>query len=136
MDMEEEGMHQYLRGNNLAAVLVCALAGIAFLPEVIFEREVPYKIDDLVLFIIGLVAVFWYQSGRNKFSLSIIPVLLVLLGAFTKLEALFVEMKDTAYAGDDYGGVILFIVAFLFFAFLYWQGRKLYLGRVRKTGPV
>ncbi|MBU6320926.1 MAG: hypothetical protein KGI78_02135 [Patescibacteria group bacterium] len=98
-------------GVNLLGVAIVGLSGFAFLPEVFFENDVPDKIDDGVLFLLSLAGIWWYRRGRNRFARSIAPVALVALALATKIGALLVEFDDPSSAGDDFGALILFVLA-------------------------
>ena len=67
----------FQRGNNLVATGILALSGFAFLPEFFLEDEPLHRLDEALLFIIGIAALAWYLRGRNKVSRSLVPVLLV-----------------------------------------------------------
>ncbi len=113
------------RGNNLLATGILGLSGLAFLPELFLESEHAYKIDEAVLFLIGAFAVGWYLKGKNRFTHSIVPVILVWLAFATKVMGLVIEFKDKEDAGDDFGALILFLLASLLITWLYIQGKKL-----------
>src|ERR1700690_2024891 len=103
-------IQQYInRGFNLLAVSIVGLSGFAFLPEVFLENDIPDKVDDIVLFILGIVGMVWYR--KNKYARSFVPVLLVILALLTKIGALIVEFDDAASVGDDFGALILFVLA-------------------------
>lgn len=112
------------RGNNLVTTTIVALAGIAFLPEFFIETEVPYKIDDGLLFLLGLGAIWWYKVGNHRYVRSIVPVLFVIAGFLVKLMGIFIEIKDKEDVGDDFGGLVLFVAATLFVLWLYWKNKK------------
>lgn len=114
----------YNRGNNLVATAIASLAGFAFLPETILEPEIPFKIDDIALFLTGITAIAWYRKGNNRFTRSFKPVLLVFFGLVIKIAAIMVEIKDKEDVGDDFGGMILFVLATLFVLWLYFKSKK------------
>lgn len=109
------------RGNNLVGVSVATLAGLAFAPEMILEKEWPFKIDDFLLLMLGAGAVSWYR--KHAYSRSIVPFLFTLTGLLIKIGAIFLEFKEHDDVGDDFGGLVLFISATLFMLWLY-IGRK------------
>ena len=113
------------RTTNLVATAIAALAGFAFLPEVFVEDHLSYKVDDALLFLIGLGAVAWYKKGKNRFSRSVLPVLLVFAGLVVKTAGVIVEIKDKDDVGDDFGGLILFLLGSLFIAWIYVKSKKL-----------
>jgi len=101
----------WYRGNNLVATAIAALAGVSFLPEAFLEDKMEFKMDDVWLFIFGVVALGWYLKGDNKWKRSIVPPILVTLGFAVKIMGLVIELKDKDDVGDDFGGFILFILA-------------------------
>lgn len=113
------------RGNNLVATAVAALAGIAFLPEAFVENEFHFKLDDIELFFVGIVAFLWYVKGKNKYKYSIYPMIFVTISFLVKLGGFFMEMKDKEDVGDDIGGVILFTLATIFVWYVYKMAPKI-----------
>ncbi|HSD98205.1 MAG TPA: hypothetical protein VLB73_00725 [Patescibacteria group bacterium] len=113
------------RGNNLLAVAVVALSGFAFSPESVLEPEIPFKIDEILLFWLGVGAIGWYVWGKNKWKHSVVPVLFVWGGLAIKIMAVIVEFKDKEDVGDDFGALILFVLASVLVTFLYLKAKKM-----------
>jgi hypothetical protein len=109
----------YQRGNNLVATAVVALSGIAFLPEFFLEDEAPYKLDEFLLLLLGIIGLAWYLRGRNKVTRSLVPVVLVVVAFVVKVIGLIIEFKDKEDAADDYGALILFALASILAVWLY-----------------
>ena len=109
------------RGYNLLGVGIVGLAGFAFLPEVFLENDIPDKIDDALLFLVGLYAMGWYVRGTNRFARSVQPVVFIVLALLCKILAAIIEFDDPEAVGDDMGGLILFVLAT---AFIIYQFRK------------
>lgn len=112
------------RTNNIIATTIVALAGFAFLPEVFIENDHADKIDDGLLFILGLIAIYWYKKGQNRFQRSVMPVVLVGLGLAIKILGAVIEFHDPESIGDDMGGLILFVIAFFLILWLYKKNDK------------
>lgn len=107
------------RGYNLVGTAIVAITGFAFSQEFFFEDEVTHKIDEGVLFLIALGALAWYFIGNNKFSRTMVPLLLTAAALIMKLLAAFIlETGDSADLGDDFSALLLFVIAF---GFLLWQ---------------
>jgi len=113
------------RGNNLLAVGILGLSAFSFLPELFLETEIPFKIDEVLLFLLGVSAIGWYVWGKNKFEHSIIPVVMVWMGLIIKIMGLIIEFKDKEDAGDDFGAIILFLLASLVVTFIYLKAKKM-----------
>jgi hypothetical protein len=99
------------RGFNLLATSITGLAGFAFAPEMFVEKDMPDKIDDALLFLLGLVAIIWYRRSENRYTRSALPVAFVVIGLAIKLTGLFIELDDAEAFGDDIGGLILFVLS-------------------------
>lgn len=106
---------------NLVGVAIVGLAGFAFLPEVIFENDVPDKVDDALLFIIGIAAIWWYRRAKNSVMRSAMPVVFVALALLTKIGAIMVEFDDAESVGDDFGALILFVLSL---GLVWWLYKK------------
>jgi xanthine/uracil permease len=112
------------RTNNLVATSILALAGFAFLPEAFIEDHQIYKVDDGALFIVGISALIWYNMKKNSVTRSIAPVIMTVSAAAVKIAWLIIEFKDKDDAGDDFGGVILFVLAAIFVIWLFTRKYK------------
>jgi hypothetical protein len=99
------------RGNNLAATAIAGLAGLAFAPEILLEDQLIFKLDDLAVLLIGLRAIFWYRQGRNRFTKSMLPFYLILADLAWKIFAVIAEFSDKEDVGDDFGALVLFVLA-------------------------
>ena len=99
------------RGFNLLGVSIVSLAGFAFVPEIFLEHDWDDKMDDIGLLVFALAGIIWYLTKNNKYQRSIMPVVLVILGLLAKIMAVTIEFKDKEAVGDDFGGLILFILA-------------------------
>ena len=99
------------RGFNLLATSIVGIAGFAFLPETIIEKDVPDKIDDTLLFILAVSAIYWYNKSNNRYVRSSLPVAFVVTGLIIKTIGLIIEHDDPEALGDDAGGLILFVLS-------------------------
>lgn len=99
------------RGFNLLAVSISGLAGFAFLPEVFVEKDMPDKVDDFLLFIIGIIAMSWYMRSNNRYARSAAPLIFIIISLVVKVAGLLIELDDPASFGDDIGGVILLVLS-------------------------
>ena len=107
------------RGYNLVGTALVVISGFAFFPEFFSEDELTHKLDEGVLFLLAIGALAWYFIGNNKFSRTIVPLLFTAAALIMKLLAfLLLETGDSADLGDEYGALLLFVIAF---GFLIWQ---------------
>lgn len=111
-----DAMH---RGYNLVGTALVAIPGFAFFPEFFTEDELTHKLDEGVLFLLAIGAIAWYFVGNNKVSRTIVPLLFATSAFIMKLLAfLFLEAGDSTDLGDEYGALLLFLIAV---GFLIWQ---------------
>lgn len=112
------------RATNLVGVSIISLAGFAFLPEIFIEDELNHRLDDISLFVIGILAIIWYKQKKNSVSHSLTPVMFVAAGLIIKVISVMVEFKDQADVGDEFGGLILFAIATAFVYYLYRRSKS------------
>jgi hypothetical protein len=113
------------RGFNLLSTSIVALAGFAFLPEAFLENDIPDKVDDTLLFVVGMVGIWWYNRGNNRFAGSWLPFALVIVALLVKVMAIGIEFDDAESVGDDFGGLILFVGAAMLVAYQYFKVARL-----------
>jgi len=113
------------RSVNLVGASIAGLAGFAFAPEMIIEPESIDRVDDFVLLLVGIAAIVWYLRGVNRYARSLMPIVFVALGLVVKVFAIIVEIADPEDVGDDFGGLILFVLATALVAFLYSRAESL-----------
>jgi len=113
------------RTNNLLATSVVALAGFAFFPEFFIESEAANRLDEGLLLLLAIGAIFWYRRGQNRFKRSVAPIWFVGGGLAIKILAVILEHTDKEDLGDDMGALVLFILATVLVVWLYRQSTKL-----------
>ena len=107
------------RGYNLVGTAIVAMSGLAFFPEFFAEDEPAHKFDEGVLLLLAIGAIAWYLVGKNKFSRTIVPMLFTAAALVMKLLTVFLlENGDAADLGDEFGAIILYVIAL---GFLIWQ---------------
>ena len=104
---------------NLIGATVAGLAGFAFAPEMIIEPEFIDKVDDFLLLLVGVAAIAWYLRNANRYARSIMPIVFVGMALVLKVFAVIVEFADPEDVGDDFGGLILFVLGVAFVIYLY-----------------
>jgi len=112
------------RGNNLLAIAIAALSGLAFFPEFFFEDEASHRLDEVGLLLVGLVAIAWYLTGTHKLRRSMVPLALLGADLVLKIVGLVLELGDKEDLTDEFGALILFVLATIVVAWLYISGRS------------
>ena len=107
------------RTYNLVGTAIVAISGFAFFPQTFSEDEFTHKLDEGGLFLLAVGALIWYFVGHNKVSRTVVPILFMAASLVVKLVAFFfLEAGDVADMGDEYGPLLLFVLAL---GFLIWQ---------------
>jgi peptidoglycan/LPS O-acetylase OafA/YrhL len=106
------------RAYNLVGVAILALNGLAFFPSFFTEDEGTHKLDEGVLLVLALGSLLWYFTGRNKYSRTLVPLVFTAAALVMKLIAFIVESGDPADQGDEFGALLLFLLAL---GLLIWQ---------------
>ena len=109
---------------NLLGASVAGLAGFAFAPEAIIEPDLIDKVDDTLIFLLGIAAIVWYLRKGNRFLRSITPIGFVVVALLLKIFAIAVEFPEPADVGDDFGGLILFALSTGLLVYLYVNTAK------------
>lgn len=94
-----------------------AILGLTSLTEVFMESDRADKIDDLFIFVIGLFATILYLGFKDRLHPLVLPFML-LLALVVKIIAIYLEFKDPAAVGDDFGIAQALFLAVLFIG---WQ---------------
>ena len=110
---------------NLVGASIAALAGFAFAPGMIIEPEFMDKVDDGLILIVGIAAIVWYLRNGNRIARSVMPIVFVGICLVLKIFAVIVEIADPEDVGDDFGGLILFVLGTALVAFLYSRAQSL-----------
>jgi hypothetical protein len=110
---------------NLVATVITSLAGFAFMPEIFIEDKSIYKLDDGILLITGIASIIWYKSGKNSLSRSTAPLFFTFFSLVIKIAGIIFEIKEKDDVGDDFGGLILFILGFSLVFYLYQKVNKI-----------
>lgn len=113
------------RGNNLLGVVIVAICGFAFLGDVIAETEFSHQLDEWLMLFVGIIAIVWYKLGNNRFSRSVMPIVLVIVSLVVKIIGIYLERGDTADLGDEFGGVVLLALAAITLIWIYIKSKKL-----------
>ena len=110
---------------NLLAASIVGLSAFAFLPEAFIEPELIDKVDDSALFLLGVVGIIWYLRTAKKYSRTIWPIALLVVALLIKIFAVVVEFPDPEDVGDDFGGLVLFVLGTSLVIYLYVTAPRL-----------
>jgi len=107
------------RGYNLMICAFLTLAGLAFGSVIANEADLPDKIDDGGLLLAGILGLAWYLMGNNRYSRSMVPVVLVVLALAAQVAGVFIEVGDKEAFGDNIGGMIIYVPLLVLALFQY-----------------
>ena len=112
------------RGLNLLATSLLFLGGLTFGSVFFQEVDASDKVDDGGFLLIALVALGWYVVRRNRFSDSIVPLLIAGVAVMVQIIGLVLERDDPKAFGDNIGGALYFGATLVLLAFQYWRGHS------------
>lgn len=99
------------RGYNFFVVAFLGIIAGSLVGEVPQEGLWVFKLDELLVIAVGIVAIVWYLIGQNRYQRSLVPLALAVAAFAAKVLGLIVEFKDTIEVGDDYSAVqVLFLL--------------------------
>jgi hypothetical protein len=113
-----------VRSYNLMAISILGLAGIAFGSVLFAEDGAADSIDDAGLLLVGIAAVIWYLSGKNRFRLSLTPIWLTTAALLFQITGIILEAGDTADRGDNLGGLVLYVPLLIFLGVQFRKTRR------------
>ncbi|HEV2218612.1 MAG TPA: hypothetical protein VGV88_13705 [Candidatus Dormibacteraeota bacterium] len=105
------------RGNNLFPIGLVAVVAAGGIPEIRNEGFPRGALDELVMLVLGAVAVVWYL--RSRYARSVIPALIAGGVLIMKIVALLIEDADDR--GDDIGIGIVMALAIVTWAVIYFR---------------
>lgn len=111
-------MKDLARRLNFFSTTFTSILGFSLAAEIMQEDDFEDKIDDVILLIIGIAAIWWYKTRGYKADNTVGSIVIVGLGLLTKFGALIIEHADKEALGDDIG---IFIALLLAFIFIIWQ---------------
>ena len=99
------------RGYNFFVVAFLGIIAGSLVGEVPQEGLWRFKLDELLVIAVGIVAIVWYLIGQNRYQRSLVPLALAVAAFAAKVLGLIIEFKDTVEVGDDYSAVqVLFLL--------------------------
>jgi len=103
--------------NYLTAAFI-GILGFSLAGEIVQEDDGQDKIDDVVLLILGIIAIWWYKKKGYKAGSTNVSILFLILALATKAGAIIIEHADAEAVGDDIGITIAIVLTL---AFVLWQ---------------
>jgi hypothetical protein len=100
------------RGYNFFVAAVLGIVAGVLVGEVPEEGSWIFRIDELLVIAIGIVAVAWYLTGQHRYQRSLVPLALAVAAFLAKVLGVIIEFKAVLEVGDDYTVVqaLLFLV--------------------------
>lgn len=113
-----EFMKEFKTRINFFVASFISIVGLTLVSEIIMENDIEDKIDDVVLLVLGLIAMWWYKKSGNK-GASVIPAIWISgIAVIVKIAAVIIEHGDKEALGDDFA---LLTACLLSFIFVVWQ---------------
>lgn len=107
----------YSKLNFFVASLVSIL-GFTMIYEIISEDDISDKIDDILMFVLGLVAIWWYKKSGYKGQSSKLALFVTIGASLIKIMAIVIEHADKEAVGDDIGILMSLLLALMFVGYL------------------
>jgi hypothetical protein len=122
-----------MRGYNFFVVAFLGIAAGSLVGEVGQEGLWIFRLDELLIIAVGIVAIIWYLIGNNRYRRSLVPLALAVAAFAVKVVGLIIEFPDKVEAGDDFGYVQMLLLLVIVTAVAYYLTRPAALeaGRVR-----
>ena len=93
------------RGYNFFVVAVLGIVAGSLVGEVPAEGLWIFRLDDLLMIAVGIVAIAWYLTGQHRYQRTYIPLALAVAAFAAKVVGLIIEFKDVIEVGDDYSTI-------------------------------
>jgi drug/metabolite transporter (DMT)-like permease len=111
-------MKDLARRVNFFTASFIGILGLSLIGEVIMEHDMEDKVDDILMVILGLAAIYWYRRTGHKLNKTIGSVVIVGIAVLIKVYAIYIEHADKEAVGDDFGILAALIIALIF---IIWQ---------------
>lgn len=111
-------MKDLARRINFFAASFIGVLGISLTAELFREHDFPDKIDDFLMLLLSLAAIYWYKKTGYKLNKSIGAVVIFIIAILIKILAIYIERGDNDALGDDFGIIAALAVGFVF---VVWQ---------------
>ena len=111
-------MKELAKKINFFTASFIGILGLSLIGEVIMEDDPMDKIDDVLMVLLGLAAIWWYKKTGYKLNKTIGSVVFMGIAVLIKIFAIYIEQADKEAVGDDYGILAALVIAFVF---VVWQ---------------
>jgi hypothetical protein len=112
------------RGLNFFGVAALGLLATSLIHGLQLARSWSARADDLALAAITLGVLAWYQTGRNRYRRSLVPLMGLLSGVAVKLAGIWLLYGSLVLAGADFGVAFFLLIAALIYAWEYYHLRE------------
>ncbi len=96
------------RGNNLLVTVFLFLIGLGMGPYALGEKGID-RFDDIGLFVIGVIALFWSLASSARFTGTAAPLVFSLLALVVQIGGIVFEFGDRDAFGDNFTGVVMLL---------------------------
>ena len=107
------------RGNNLFPIALVAVFALGDLPGAFTEGFPRGGLDEVAIPLVAVGGIAWFW--KNRYSRSLVPAAIVAAAIALKVLAVFIEDKDDV--GDDFGAAIVYGLALITWAVIYYRTR-------------
>jgi hypothetical protein len=90
------------RGYNFFVVTFLGIVASVLVGEVPEEGIWQFRIDELLVIAIGVVAIGWYLTGQHRYQRSLVPLGFAVAAFLAKVVGVIIEFKAVLEVGDDY----------------------------------
>lgn len=111
-------MKDFFTKINFLVTTFVSIIGFTLIYEVISENDLEDKLDDALMIILGIAAIWWYKKSGYKGAGGKMALIISGAAVLLKVMAIFIEHADKEAVGDDIG---IFIGLLLLFLFVLWQ---------------
>lgn len=109
---------------NFFVTSFISILGITLIYEIIKENDVADKIDDSLMVILGIIAIWWYRKTGHRGEDSKPAVIISGTAVAIKILAVAIEHADKEALGDDIGILIALISAFALVVYMVYFSKK------------
>ena len=125
------------RGYNFFVVAFIGIIVGSLVGEVPEEGLWVFKLDELLIIAIGIVAIAWYLTGHHRYQHSLVPLALAAATFAAKALGLIIEFRTTVESGDDFSTSEALLLLVIVAAVVYYRTRPAALeaARARTASP-